>query len=234
MMTQRFVLSSDFASGVDTVQDWMDFNGIQYQRQAFWDQHQQRFSWPDDIEHAVVVMNHRVFRSSVSLAHSRQELLDLCDRHNQVVVLGMDSAVSVMADMEILRQFGTCVCPNSVVLVLDAQSAAPGWPDLGNITIGTMPANWFMQGVPRCQAPSSIKTSATHDYLLTMLLKPHRPHRDVLWHELQQRPALLSRGLVSCRHITDDATWIGRGSRVHEWPDGHASMDLYLDCWMSV
>jgi hypothetical protein len=120
--------------------------------------------------------------------------------------------------------------------LLDAEPTVQYWSNqLKNIKLISMSQNFFMAPKPRIQARACVKLNPTHDYLLTTFKKPDRPHREILWNELNSRPGLIDRGIVSYRerNLIDDQ-WKGLTSCEHNWNDGHASMDLYLDCFLEI
>jgi hypothetical protein len=107
---------------------------------------------------------------------------------------------------------------------------------LQNIKAQVLPVNQFMRGAPRCQAPTSQKVkSARYDYLLTTIRRPQRPHRNILWDQLHQRSGLVQRGLISNSSMQNDPeAWLGDLPAQHNYWGFHASMDLYLNCYVEI
>jgi hypothetical protein len=183
-----------------------------------------------------------MFFDLLKVTDSVNELIKFCNSSNQLWVFGQyDHAVGYLRQerQRHLERLDSCINKSSLVLFLEAQLSDRLYLNsLRNIKIKTY-LNWHFMGRPRIQSSSLAKTSASHDFLLTMIKKSGRPHRDVLWNELNSRSGLVDRGLVSYQKIkntTEDRTkyWIGNTSKRHDWHASHASMDLYLDCYLEV
>ena len=90
----------------------------------------------------------------------------------------------------------------------------------------------FLAQVPQIPGAKITKTNPKKDFLLTTIKKKNRPHRDILWKQLTQRPELVDRGHCVYRNATD--AWVGNTAAQHSWSDGNPSMDLYNNVWIEL
>jgi hypothetical protein len=195
------------------------------------------------LNHTVLIIDKQMFFEFLKVPDSVNELIEFCNNSNQLWVFGQyDHAISYLSQQSRhhLELLNRSIKKSSLVLFLEAQMSDQLYLNsLTNIKIKTY-LNWHFMGRPRMQSASLVKTNPGHDYLLTMIKKSGRPHRDVLWNELCSRPGLVDRGLVSYRktkNTSEDSmkSWIGSTStRQQQWQSGHVSMDLYLDCYLEL
>lgn len=236
------ILSTDFPCGVDAVQGWLEYNQIPFQRAQLWNQQSRRYEFSQHIDHSVLVCNHMLFQDYLSSPSCMDQLIDFCAKENHIWILGKDSALSLASldrnQRKNLRRLDHAIAPKRIWYLLDAHPTDGFWIRcLRNITFQILETNfWF--GHPRIQAHTLTKTQPRHDFLLTMIQKKSRPHRDVLWQQINHRPDMMRRGLISfrtrCDPPDDVKNWVGRLPTSHGWYDGHASMDLYLDSCVEI
>jgi hypothetical protein len=234
----QIFLSADHHNGTSSVKSWLDFNSITYHERAFWNTEKDLYDLGPDIQNSIVVMPISVFEEPECLyAQYLDHVTEFCARDNQIWFVGTDLVVTLIQSKisGLVKSLDAQIRSNSVVFFLDSQPTDSCYlSHLCNSKVKVLPSIFF--GTPRYQSPTAHKTGCRYDYLLTMRRRPDRPHRDVLWHELQRRPALISRGLIAA-HAQGHArpkSWLGSISHQHEWQDGHASMDLYLDSWLEI
>lgn len=238
----KIILSSDNTNGVDDVQGWLDYNRIEYYYRTFWDSENCRYSLPADIDNSVVVLCHDYLQNveAAKLCRKQQitNIKEFCRRGNQLWILGTDIGVKYATSSmsHFVQAVDADIVKGSIVFFLDAAPTDRCYLNhLENIKICVLSATLFNRRVLRCQSSTLVKKICQHDYLLTMIKKRRRPHRHVLWQELQRRPGLIDQGLVVVHHGRPLAeTWQGKSSHQHDWQDGHASMDLYSDCWLEI
>jgi hypothetical protein len=157
--------------------------------------------------------------------------------NNQIWFVGCDITYSLFNPgmQHFIQRLDGMTESSDMVLFLDAEPTDRCYlSKLKNIMICVSPVNLFNRGLPRVQAHTLPKSDAKHDFLLTTIQKPDRPHRRVLWNQLNQRPRLLDHGLVKYHTDHNKINWIGRQTHRHGWQDGHASMDLYSQCWLEI
>lgn len=239
---QKILLAHDGNTHLDYVYNWLHYNSIEFQNLDLWDDQSQRFNLNRDIENTLIVTGNTFLDGLANedpLQGSVDMIRDFCSRGNQLWLIGSDLAtMSMRATTEKLLCALDPVLPRGgMMLLMDGEPLSGSYQSLlKNIRIWTLETTQWDRMCPRHQSPSLIKTDATHDYLLTMVRKPKiRPHREVLWNELNNRSGLLDRGRVIVReNRTPDEQWEGRINPEHGWQDGHPSMDLYLDCFLEV
>jgi hypothetical protein len=226
-------------AGVSDIQVWAAFNQIAHHYRSFWDPENKIFTlWPD-ISNSVVIWHHDTLQKFMASDCALNDMVGFFNRNNRLWVLGMDHGY-VLCHKDRHDQQHRLVALDRVVpkhrmcWFLDAKPAPGCWTEsLQNIKISPIAFGYFIRELLRVQAPTVAKNSTAHDYMLTTILKKNRPHRDALWRELSTRPKLLDQGLISCRSDRHE-TWLGRTSNQHSWQDGHASMDLYSNCYLEI
>lgn len=237
----NIVLAQD--ASIDLIHDFFSFADISFVKITLWDNDQQRFQITSEMEHTVLIIDQQMFLEFLKVPESVNQLIQFCNNSNQLWVFGQyDHAVSycskeIQCHLELLN---CSIKKSSLVLFLEARLSDRLYLNsLTNIKIKIY-LNWHFMNGPRVQSPSVVKTDPSHDYLLTMIKKPGRPHRAVLWDELCSRPGLVDHGLVSCRELTkltsfgNTTAWLGKPTQQNSWQAGHASMDLYLDCCLEL
>lgn len=235
-MNLSIVLSTDQASGIDEVQSWLDFNNIPYQQQVFWNPSLMNFYFGPEIKNSIIVVNHNILQKILWQDNGIDAMRNLLESNNHAWVVGMDLALA-LADPKIqplIKALDQAIPSDRLTLFLDAQPLTDFYTnDLSCIKISVLRYNFFMRSLPRIQADRVIKDATKFDYLLTMIRKPGRPHRDLLWQHLQNNQNFRDHGLISSKTSRDD-NWLGRVNIHNHWYDGHASMDLYLQCKFEI
>jgi hypothetical protein len=231
----NIILSSDRELFMGFPEHWLKYNEIPYRKTQFWDNSLPGYRLPADLEHTIVIWNHEELSIFFTLESSISQLLDFFKRNNKLWIVGVDSSMGCLAETKKLKMLEGLISKNQLFLLLDAPPTDRCWlAHLQNISVTELNSSWFLSMPPRIQSASLCKDGARHDFLLTTIVKKIRPHRKLLWQSLCQRPGLQNRGLVSVRKHRDKSHWVGRTSPLHNWQDGHASMDLYQDCWLEV
>jgi hypothetical protein len=237
----QLMIDSDHTGSINDVQNWIEFNQLPYHRCQLWDEQDQIYCLPGDIENSIIICGTEFLSNLLAVPsrmHQRMTAFeDFFRNHNRLWIIGTDLAVNLMLSSikQLVERLDTMIPRFALTFFLDAEPTDRCYlQKLQNIRLKILTTNLFNRVVPRCQALTTDKSAASHDFLLTMIRKRGRPHRDVLWTELCQRPGLKDRGLISARKNTASNSWQGRTSHQHDWQDGHASMDLYLDCWLEI
>lgn len=236
----KITVSSDSDNGTSDVRSWLDFNCLNYGVSQFWNTEDKVYNLPSEITDNVVVCDHVVLQNFMQekswQARQIDSLKEFCRRGNQLWIIGTDTGVILMqnAMKHFVQALDADIVPAGIVLFVDAAPSDRCYlNNLKHIQIRVLTTNLFNRGLPRCQSPTLAKKSCPHDFLLTMRKKRDRPHRDVLWQEMNRRPGLIDRGLAVVHPDTHDS-WQGTVSHQHAWHCGHASMDLYLKCWLEI
>lgn len=236
----QIILTQD--ASIDLIHDFFSFTGVTFVKHTLWNTTQQRFQIPNELNHTVLIIDKQMFFDLLKVPDSVNELIEFCNNSNQLWVFGQyDHAIRYRRrqNRQNLEMLNRSIKKSSLVLFLEAQISDRLYLNsLTNIKIKTY-LNWHFMGRPRLQSTSMSKINPSHDYLLTMIKKSSAPHRDVLWNELCSRPGLVDRGLVSYQKFQDSGqdlmkSWLGNRNKQHSWQCGHASMDLYLDCYLEL
>lgn len=235
-------LSTDSTNGLIHVQNWLDYNAIPWQGCVLWDHATGLYTLPEHVESSVLVCNSDLLTNRLQVRSKMLNFLgdleNFFAKNNRIWFVGTDLALDLMQPrmLELVKVMDAVVPAHGVTFFLDANMTDRcAMHKLTNARLVCLTRNLFNQTMPRIQCSSSLKLHPRYDFLLTMVRKRSRPHRDILWQQLQDRPRLLERGLSNYHARTSVSdVWIGRTAHQHEWHDGHASMDLYLDCWLEI
>ena len=100
-----------------------------------------------------------------------------------------------------------------------------------NINFTVLTHNPFFK-LPRIHKASLEKNKTSKDFLLTTIKKSSRPHRELLWKQLQAYPELTVNSTILYK--TRQKKWIGHQTHQHQWSDGHPSMDLYRNNYVEL
>jgi hypothetical protein len=220
------------------VNEFFEYHEIPTEPILLWNTEINQHVLPSRASGSILIIHHMLFWQILESESSSRQLVEFCNSHNQLWVFGSHDHAIEFTDSkrrEKIISLDQKIQRSSILLLLETEMSDRFY--LGNLrntrTLSYM--NWHFGGYPRPNAKTLCKKSPQHDYLLTMTRKSRRPHRNILWKELQSRPGLLDRGRASYRHVQNsDTGWIGHSTRRHNWQAGHASMDLYLDCWLEV
>jgi hypothetical protein len=223
-------------SSIDLIHGFLSFVDIAFEKMVLWNNITQQFDLPRNVTNSILVIDRSIFHEILKVPASINSLISFCNNSNQLWVFGQfDHAISylpkkVQNQIQLIDQQ---IKKSSMVLFLESELSNRLYLDhLINIEVMTY-LNWHLMAGPRVQAADLKKEQATHNYLLTMIKKPDRPHRDVLWKEMNRRPGLIDQGLVTYKQ-NPSLDWVGHTTKQHHWVDGHASMDLYLDCYLEI
>lgn len=225
-----------FDAEIGQVNDWLDFNDIRYQNYNLWSSDYNRFCWPTCIEQSILVVPMQILLDSLSDDLSKEEIINFCRQGNQIwCTHGVDSGATIWQNQIKIIELDSYITKNSIVLISDAGfTESCQLTTLVNIKIVFF--NFWTDWLDlRYQSSSLNKVLPQYDFLLTMLKKKdNRPGRDELWQELHCRPELTEHGLISYLPVENIDQWIGKKPKQHNNKAGHASMDLYLNCYFEI
>lgn len=227
------------STGVDGITSYMNFNETPYELYDFFQISQDTgigdFDLSSQIEQKnLIVLGWDIIMPMLSASKTFMDLVSVCQT-NQLWIWGDWNGLLFMTQahrFQRIQALDKLVPANSVKIFLDGNLALHDSFGLTNIVTETLPYSHFLY-VPRITNSQTIKTQCSTDYLLTMIKQPFRPHRDVLWKELQRHEGLLQKGRV--KYAEKNVAFIGSHPPIaRSWLDGHPSMDLYLDSWLEV
>jgi len=236
----KILLTQD--SNINLIHEFLLFMEVEFSKTTLWNSQEKRFQIPNNVSQTVLIIDKTIFVELLQSPDGIRELSEFCNNSNQLWVFDQFDHAYEYLNKKVrgqIKSLDQIVKKSSVVLFLETEISDRLYINsLVNIKIKYY-LNWHMGTQLRVQSSTLLKTNPTHDYLLTMMKKSTRPHRDVLWHELNSRPGLMNHELVSYRNkaYNDDKikSWIGKlNSQRPELIDANASMDLYLDCYIEI
>jgi hypothetical protein len=221
---------------LDPVIDFFDYHQIPHTRIILWSQEINGPKLPKGTDN-LVILDSYMFCNFFAVVKFRDDLITFCHEGNKLVVIGQYDCALMFTDHKLKNQtlqLDSEIPASSVLLMLEADTSDRFYLNhLSNIkTLSYL--NWHFSSRPRPADSSIYKKNAHNDYLLTMIRGRWRPHRNVLWRELNQRPGLIDKGLVSVGQRHTQKPWIGQSTHQHSNQQGHASMDLYNSCWLEI
>ena len=230
----NIVLSQD-SGQIDSITSFLRFNDISYTTQSLWNETFKEYLFPTDIEHTIVVIDNHVFRVMIQSPNTLDSLISFCNRKNQLWVFGEYDVAHGYTERSVrkkIRWIDSQVNAHSLLLFLEAEPSNRFYlSHLTNIKTRVV-QYWQWHTDIRIRSQNIKKQNPNYDFLLTMRKKKSRPHRNLLWNELQSRNGLLDKGKTS---YNDGEVWLGDASAsAHTWHDGNPSMDLYLDCCVEL
>jgi hypothetical protein len=228
---QSSIYTSDFS-------EFMDFNSIDYSIVDLWDDNANEHYLPDSISNCLFVVDNYVFVDILSCDDSYSKLIEFVSENKLWIISKFDCTMKLSDVLEKIHELDRVVPNESITLFHDCKlSDSSTFFNLQNIKNKQFLYNWSFH-VPRIPRAKTNKSPDSKDFLLTMLRKKNRKHRDVLWQELNKKPYLLDHGITSFRqlnvNINSDSEWVGELPIQHKWRDGYPSMDLYNNCWLEI
>lgn len=229
---KNLLVSSD-SQNLNIVEDFLNFNSIKFTSVILWANDLFDISQVDDSDNNILVISISDFINIITVNDSLNLLL--FHNHRLVVWEDMDGLLLLLKNLDCLTKLDNMLSDRSNITVV-----VDGYFDFKfkNIKIKSMPFNKFVRIARKSTVTS---TSNPKDFILTM--KKSRPHRTLLWKKLIDKN-LLDKGF--CRYHNPqvklpygqgypcDETWIGEKSNIHNWHDGHPSMDLYNNSFFEI
>jgi hypothetical protein len=218
--------------------EYFDFNQISYTREILWDPNIDQFGrneLPDELirsNSTLLVLDYVTFFNLCTWPVSLAQLIKFCSNHNKIwVSANIDGLITIIPRQSTLLDFDNQLISSCITMFVDGVLLDHHpLTKLKNIHIKTFPDNFFLRQ-PRIQNAIVDKHNCSRDFMLTTVKKPGRPHRNILWNQLNAVD-----GLIDCGHVNYGAgkKRIGLQPHQHNWGDGHPSMDLYQDSWLEI
>jgi hypothetical protein len=223
--------------GITGITEYFNFNQISYTLIDLWEptldqfgRHAMNHSLLQD-SNTLLVIDFDMFFKLYSWDYSHQQLIKFCKSNKLWVWDNYDGALWATQKSNWLTTLDASVEPASINLFIDGKiSSHHVLSTLSNIEISSFPYNFVLYS-PRIQNGQVDKINCSRDFMLTTVKKAGRPHRDILWRQLNAVPGLVDRGHIN---YGSGIKRIGQQSHQHEWSDGHLSMDLYRDAWLEI
>ncbi len=232
-MTKWYIQNN---SSISLLKDYFDFNGIPYTSVDLWHGDGGDYVVSDDLLESigsVLVITAHILRYMVRNIKQQDRLVKFINQYNHVWVWDTsDGLTQVITDEAEIRRIDGRINFNHLWIFTDGVPVRNHWSrDLCRTKFLEFPINRFVH-MPRINRGMFEKVSPGKDFLLTMVRKSDRHHREILWQELNRRHGLVERGHVN--YHDRKQPWIGERPRHHTWADGHPSMDLYRDSWFEI
>ena len=218
--------------------EYFDFNQIEYNLEDLWNPNLDTYGRNElksnllDNDPTLLILSGNIFLKLCSWEPSFTQFIKFCSQNNKIWVWNdVDSLVGAMISQIIISKLDSHIPVDVVSIFLDGEiSDRHPLTKLKNIQLKSFPYNFFLHQ-PRIQNAIVDKHDCSRDFMLTTVKKPGRPHRDILWNQLNAIDGLIDRG-----HVNYDLgkNRIGQQSHQHAWSDGHPSMDLYKDSWLEI
>lgn len=215
--------------------DFLDFNEIDYQRVETWNSKTRLH----DISgvagsNNLLVIDSQVFNDLVTF--SIQQVIDFCQTNRLMVWQDIDSLAEFLKVVEQLENIDQQIPPHSLVYYLDGRPCVT--PRLTNVQIEYLPYNFFMRSLSRIPGADTSKNDNARAFMVMTVIKPGRPHREMLA-ELLQDPILQEHGHLVIHDTRDDpgfadwkTRWVGglpRPGHVNEVPPPCLYRDSFFD-----
>lgn len=214
---------------------YFDVNRIAYTSVDFWQSDINNFVFPQDLtcqNQCLLVVSPDLLVKLFLSTKTKLQLLEFVKYNRLWIWPDIDGLVMALHHFEVLRDLDSLLWPNKILWAIDGQIVDTcELKNLRSIEFREMPYSWFLK-YPRIESVAEVKGGAVKDFMITMVKKRNRPHREILWKELTKYPILLDRGHCFYRFIDD--SWVGQTSLNHTWNDGHPSTDLYQSSWLEL
>lgn len=233
---------------INFISEYFDFNQLPYEDICLWDAEIDEFgrhTIPDSLleqSGCLLVIEIKVLADLITWNESFNRLVKFLNNNKLLVSQDGDSYLPINYhikhfDRNQLTHLNNVIPKNSITWLSDYKMSDRYWiNNLANIRVrhfpNITPSMIEFSKFPRLVNAVSNKQNVTKDYMLTMVRLRGRPHRRILWSELESRNGLLEKGHAVFNKLTDIR--IGVQPHQHTWSPGFPSMDLYLDSWLEV
>jgi hypothetical protein len=218
------LLIASVSDGLSTLQNFIKFNGIEFDEVDVWNKDLVDLSQIDDSAENLLILPTDIFIELISFEDSLNILLN--HRHQILVWDDIDGMFKFYQNLDKLTKLDSMLSGQSrITAVVDGSIDF----DFKNIQVKNIPYNHFMR-VSRKSLNVPAET-ISKDFILTM--NKNRPHRTFLWNKLNEKN-LLNKGFCVYHGIDSKSEWIGETSRFDNCHELHTSMDLYNHSFFEI
>lgn len=227
-------ITISISSRLQEITSWLDFNEKLYSTEDFWNSELNQYIIHNEFTNSAIVIDSQPFVSMLASDLGFESLIRCCKNNHLVVYDSHDCFNNLNYNKELLVALDKLIPKNSLILFSEAKiNKTSFFYQLNNIKFYDFWWHW-QWGYPfRIKGSSTAKKKNSNNYLCTMRKKSGAYHRELLYNQLKKKK-LLDKGIVSYQPSDDKGIWIGDKTQQHPWQDGHASMDLYNNCWLEV
>lgn len=227
------IICTDYDRSV-TLRSYLETDQIAYQFLDLWNPETLAFAMPSDLvcqRQTLLVITPQMLTTLLAEPSTKTQLLMYLEQNILWIWKDRDGLMDALVLFEILEPFDAEVPHNKISWFIDGKIVENSkLKSLRNIRFIELPYNWFLN-YSRVPSSIEIKYGNVKDFMITMIKKPNRPHREILWQYLSSRSGLLDLG--HCRYGSKDS-WIGQTPPSGTWPDGWPSRDLYQTSWLEL
>lgn len=235
---------------VNYIVTYCEFNRVNYDEISLWDPNLDfgRNIIPENLLQGrghTLVIDFEIFYQLVDFEYSFRQLI-LYLQHNFLITTQDSEGYFILnrINQERVRKLNSLIPKHSVQLITDFKPLDDYWIcSLDNFNIKIFPTFTSALSEPslfRVKYSDDSKNGAKNDFMLTMIKKKARPHRQVLWDQLTARPQLFERGLALYHEYDPDQNgnpyhiMAGDKPAPNTWKDAYPSMDLYRNSWVEI
>jgi hypothetical protein len=232
----NIVVSND--QNISVITEYLTFNQITFSQESLWNpnaDHYGRNELPPELMYnssTLLILNYNTFTNLCTHPTTLSQVIKFCSNNNKIWVWSdIDGLLISIVRQSMLLRLDKQLTSSCITVFADGiLSDHHSLTKLCNIQINTFPYNFFLHR-PRIQHATVDKHNCSRDFMLTTIKKPERPHRDILWSQLNAIDGLIDRGHTN---YGLGKNRIGQQSHQHTWSDGYPSMDLYRDSWVEI
>lgn len=235
---------------VNYIVTYCEFNLVNYNDISLWDSNLDfgRNNIPDELlikKGHILVVDLEVFSQLVSWEYSFNRLVQYLQNNFLLTTRDSEGYFTLSRiNQERVFLLNKLIPKNSIQLIIDCRPLDSYWiKSLTNFNIKHLPT--FTSALSetrmfRLNESNDSKDGASNEFMLTMIKKVGRPHRQVLWDQLNSRPELKSKGLAVYHHYDPAMNgnpyhiMLGDKPAPNTWRDAYPSMDLYRNSWLEI
>lgn len=220
------------------ISEYLEFNKLSFQDANLWSNTIDgfgRYTIPKSLEltsNSLLIINYPVLTKLLNWPTSKKLLIEFLKNKNKIWIWNdVDGIINLNNLKKEIVAIDNNIPNGSVCLFLDADPVSLHWVySLQNVYVRIFPINSFLV-YPRIPGSILYKTNPTKEFLFVTCKKRTRPHRNILWKELNKRVGLIDKGHVAFNE--PDSFFIGESPAFgkHQLCP---SMDLYLDSCLEI
>jgi len=235
----------DNTDNLETVVDYLKVNKINFIHQSIWDptaNNNQGANKLPDISNSLLIINFQKFFDLIK--YNQQELIDFANQNYIWVWSDMDGCYPLKHPeyATALKNFDAVAPTKKIHYFLDGVPMPQSWMwHLKNIQIKIYPYNIMVgRATMRITGGVIYKNTNAKPFLLTSVLKPIAPHREILKNKLESRPVLHQSGTVKFHpgikelFENNNYNYLGDYNSHIAFPTEVPSMDLYCNHFLEI
>jgi hypothetical protein len=233
---------------VNYIVTYCNFNRISYDEISLWDSSVRQNIIPQHLLEGcghILVVDFEAFSQLVDFENSFQQLALFLQKNFLITTQDSEGYFTLTRiNQKRVHELNSLIPKHSVQLITDFKPLDSHWIwSLDNFNIKSFPTFTSALSEPslfRLKDSDDSKNGAKNDFMLTMIKKKSRPHRQVLWDQLTARPQLFKCGLALYHQYDPNQNgnpyhiMAGDKPAPNTWIDAYPSMDLYRNSWVEI